>query len=183
MVNADNGNVINVFGKTAPQQPIAGYAGEQLPDTGSIRSYPCIRGLDIDISHASDELANTKSSECQHVPGEHTPQQPIAGYAGEQLPDTGSIRSGKNSNRGRAEQLNTNGQKGRINQFPAPRGYEQYEWEAPRVVEPGMGCTVNGYNFRIDLLRAYGNSVVEQTAELAFITLLQLHANNQPKKD
>jgi site-specific DNA-cytosine methylase len=32
-----------------------------------------------------------------------------------------------------------------------------------------------GYNFREDLLRALGNSVVEQTAELAFKTLLQKH--------
>jgi DNA (cytosine-5)-methyltransferase 1 len=34
---------------------------------------------------------------------------------------------------------------------------------------------VFGYNFREDLLRALGNSVVEQTAELAFIDLLQKH--------
>lgn len=43
------------------------------------------------------------------------------------------------------------------------------------AIEPGMGCTVDGYNFREDLLRAYGNSVVEQTAELAFRTLLDKH--------
>jgi hypothetical protein len=32
-----------------------------------------------------------------------------------------------------------------------------------------------GYNFREDILRALGNSVVEQTAELAFNTLLKKH--------
>ena len=52
--------------------------------------------------------------------------------------------------------------------WPAPQGSYQHEWEEPRTVEPGVGCTVNGYNFRNDLLRAYGNSVVEQTAEIAF---------------
>lgn len=40
----------------------------------------------------------------------------------------------------------------------------------------GYGLTafgrINGYNFREDLLRMAGNGVVEQTAELAFITLL-----------
>lgn len=62
--------------------------------------------------------------------------------------------------------------------FPMGQGYEQYEWEHPREVEPGLGSTVNGYNFREDLLRALGNSVVEQTAELAFIDLLQKHLKN-----
>jgi site-specific DNA-cytosine methylase len=59
--------------------------------------------------------------------------------------------------------------------FPARPGEQQYEWEEPRTIESGMGCTINGYNFREDLLRALGNSVVEQTAELAFIDLLQKH--------
>lgn len=60
-------------------------------------------------------------------------------------------------------------------QFPMGQGYEQYEWEEPRTVEPGLGCTVDGYRFREDLLRALGNSVVEQTAEIAFRTLLDKH--------
>lgn len=38
--------------------------------------------------------------------------------------------------------------------------------------------TIDGYNFREDLLRALGNSVVEQTAELAFKTLFQKHLSN-----
>jgi DNA (cytosine-5)-methyltransferase 1 len=62
--------------------------------------------------------------------------------------------------------------------FPMGQGYEQYEWEHPREVEPGLGCTVDGYNFREDLLRALGNSVVEQTAELAFIDLIGKHLKN-----
>lgn len=66
-----------------------------------------------------------------------------------------------------------------IDLYPAPQGYFQYSWEEPRAVKPGLGCTIDGYNFRIDLLRAFGNSVVEQTVELAFKTLLQKHLNNQ----
>lgn len=57
-------------------------------------------------------------------------------------------------------------------QWPARPGYEQYDWEEPRTIEPSMGSTINGYDFKEDLLRAFGNSVVEQTAELAFLTLL-----------
>lgn len=61
--------------------------------------------------------------------------------------------------------------------FPLGQGYEQHSWEAPRV-ESGLGSTIDGYNFREDLLRALGNSVVEQTAELAFIDLLKKHLKN-----
>lgn len=62
-----------------------------------------------------------------------------------------------------------------LDRWPSGPGRAQHEWEEPRIVEPGMGCTVNGYNFREDFLRALGNSVVEQTAELAFIDLLKKH--------
>lgn len=58
-------------------------------------------------------------------------------------------------------------------QWPAAPGQQQHHWEHPRTTKPGMGCTVNGYNFREDILRLLGNGVVEQTAELAFATLMQ----------
>lgn len=54
--------------------------------------------------------------------------------------------------------------------WPSNAGQDQYEWEAPRV-ESSVGFTVNGYNYREDLLRMAGNGVVEQTAQLAWITL------------
>lgn len=59
--------------------------------------------------------------------------------------------------------------------WPAGQGLYQYGWEEPRTIESGMGCTVNGYNFKEDLLRALGNSVVEQTAEIAWIDLMNKH--------
>ena len=62
-----------------------------------------------------------------------------------------------------------------FNGWPAGPGQKQYEWEEPRTVEPSLGGSVNGYNFREDFLRALGNSVVEQTAELAFIDLFKKH--------
>lgn len=61
------------------------------------------------------------------------------------------------------------------NQWPVGQGCFQYEWEEPRTVESGVGCTIDGYNFREDILRALGNSVVEQTAEIAFIDLMRKH--------
>lgn len=54
--------------------------------------------------------------------------------------------------------------------WPARPGEIQYEWEEPRT-KSRMGFTVNGYNFREDLLRMGGNGVVPEAAELAFITL------------
>jgi DNA (cytosine-5)-methyltransferase 1 len=57
--------------------------------------------------------------------------------------------------------------------WPAGQGRFQYEWEEPRTIESGMGCTIDGYDFREDLLRMYGNGVVAAVAELAFDSLLQ----------
>lgn len=62
--------------------------------------------------------------------------------------------------------------------WPAGQGYYQHDWEEPRTIKLGMGSTAHGYNFREDLLRALGNSVVEQSAELAFIELIKKHLKN-----
>lgn len=59
--------------------------------------------------------------------------------------------------------------------WPAGPGQLQYEWESPRTIESGLGCRINGYSFREDILRALGNSVVEQQAELAFRILYEKH--------
>jgi DNA (cytosine-5)-methyltransferase 1 len=59
--------------------------------------------------------------------------------------------------------------------WPAGPQEKQHPWEAKRTVKPGVGCTVNGYNFRTELLRQYGNGVVSQTAEIAFRELLNKH--------
>ncbi|MEQ1888345.1 MAG: DNA cytosine methyltransferase [Alphaproteobacteria bacterium] len=57
--------------------------------------------------------------------------------------------------------------------WPASPGQPQHPWEHPRTIEPGMGCTIDGYNHQDDILRALGNAVVEQSAELAFRTLIR----------
>lgn len=62
--------------------------------------------------------------------------------------------------------------------FPAGQGNFQYEWEESRTTQSSMEYTIDGYNFTEDLHRAIGNSVVEQTAELAFLTLLKKHIKN-----
>lgn len=56
--------------------------------------------------------------------------------------------------------------------WPARPGERQHEWEEPRTIKPGLGCTINGYNFKEDLLRMYGNGVVPDQAAFAFYTLL-----------
>lgn len=59
--------------------------------------------------------------------------------------------------------------------FAKMLGEEIWETTDARIAghfESSMGYAIDGYNYREDLLRAVGNSVVEQTAELAFITLL-----------
>jgi len=63
--------------------------------------------------------------------------------------------------------------------WPARPGQPQQAWESPRVIsraaESGMGLSIDGYSFREDLLRALGNSVVEQQAECAFRDLMIKH--------
>lgn len=55
--------------------------------------------------------------------------------------------------------------------WPAGQGEFQYGWEEPRTVEPKVGSTINGYNFRTDFIRALGNGVVPWTAAKAFYFL------------
>lgn len=75
---------------------------------------------------------------------------------------------------------NKSGSNGKTDIFPRERGVSQFHWEQPRTLnsKSGVGSTIDGYNFREDLLRAYGNSVVEQTAEIAFLDLLKKHLDN-----
>ena len=60
------------------------------------------------------------------------------------------------------------------NNWPSRPNEEQYEWEAPRVieVEPRLGGKSNGYSTRVDRLRALGNGVVPATVAKAFLTLI-----------
>lgn len=54
----------------------------------------------------------------------------------------------------------------------------QYPYEPPRTIKSRVEYSAYGYNFTGDLHRAIGNSVVEQTAEIAFIHLLKKHLKN-----
>lgn len=78
---------------------------------------------------------------------------------------------------GRIEELDT--------LWPAGPGCEQNPWEHPRTLdeatESEMGIAVDGHNFREDLLRLAGNGVVEQTAEIAVLDLLNKHINYQQR--
>lgn len=62
--------------------------------------------------------------------------------------------------------------------WPAGQGPEQYSYEPPRTIESRLEYNVAGYNAVGDLHRAIGNSVVRQTAAIAFINLLNKHIKN-----
>lgn len=83
---------------------------------------------------------------------------------------TGGVEKKDGANQ-RSETNGTN----TANRYPAGQGNFQYDWEEKRTIEPGLVCTIDGYNFREDLLRAIGNSVVADCAEIAFIDLLKKH--------
>lgn len=136
------------------------------------------------------EVANTEGngigglSECK--PGQERSEQikgvDITGSSEENMAISGSIRS----DTGFSEQVKWQKRESgiiinRSDKWPSRPGEAQHEWEEPRTVKSGMGSSANGYNFREDLLRAIGNSVVEQTAEVAFIDLLKKHYEARTK--
>ncbi len=60
--------------------------------------------------------------------------------------------------------------------------WEETDFRIQAEFELQLGTTIAGYQFREDLLRAAGNAVVEQTAELAFIDLLRKHKEDKMQK-
>lgn len=96
-------------------------------------------------------------------------RQRLEGYARHVERPAGQDSGG----RGQAGSVGTSGISHSL--FPARPNEEQFEWEESRVLESRVGITTDGYNFYRDLLHALGNSVVEQTAELAFRDLLRKH--------
>lgn len=106
-----------------------------------------------------------------------------------------------------AQEITCSTTTGSCNQWPAPRGCEQWEWEEPRTIrnttifanrhknriwevsefeksiqsgktESKLGKSINGNINRVDRLRLLGNGVVWQTAAKAYLTLSRkLNAN------
>tara|TARA_B100000378_G_scaffold236018_1_gene202716 strand:- start:21954 stop:22961 length:1008 start_codon:yes stop_codon:yes gene_type:complete len=114
------------------------------------------------------ELGNTQMPERKSSSGTRSGRSGFTDTGSKELANADGIRSRQSLQRTEPRKLNKNGIK-----WPAPRGHKQYEWEEPRTVKPGLGCTVNGYNFRTELLRQYGNGVVSQTASIAFKDLIE----------
>jgi site-specific DNA-cytosine methylase len=83
-----------------------------------------------------------------------------------------SSRSTQDQQLSKREGTISDSEPSRTQKWPTYPGRQQHDWEEPRTTKSGMGITINGYNFREDLLRAAGNGVVEQTAEFAFLDLL-----------
>ena len=78
--------------------------------------------------------------------------------------------------------------------WPARPGQEQYDWEEPRILlrrgtrkggaqsESSLGCTVDGFNARVDQLRLLGNGCVPQQVEFAFRYLMDKMFGSGGKK-
>jgi site-specific DNA-cytosine methylase len=126
----------------------------------------------------SSELGNSQGwDEQRERIGESRSQIPLRGYGSyEELADcSGSGLQGHSGDEyGEGRQPRGAGVPTAKSCVSRP-GEEQYDWEESRTIESGMGVSANGYNFREDFLRALGNSVYADTAEIAFLDLLQKH--------
>jgi len=122
----------------------------------------------------STNMANTGCiNERIESESERTPNN--AARCNQEMSDTSGngLQGSGNKRHGQRSPRLCSGEKNK--EWPASPGESQKHWEAPRTIEPGMGCTVDGYNFREDFLRALGNSVVEQSAAIAFADLMKKH--------
>jgi site-specific DNA-cytosine methylase len=153
------------------------------PDNESLDSsiggiLPEPSGAGVSMGNANDARLQRrlcgKCGECsgQWAVGSHGPCDPTGNMANANDERCEAQRDNKESFEEEHARASRNGS---FDRWPSGPGRAQQEWEEPRIIEPGMGCTVDGYNFREDFLRALGNSVVEQTAELAFIDLIRKH--------
>lgn len=101
----------------------------------------------------------------------------IADHAGDELGNAESDNERNERHGPRIEQGEAGGS-GTKRIISRP-GQPQQAWEHPRVIsrkaESAVGLSAHGYHFREDVLRALGNSVYEDTAELAFKDLIRKH--------
>lgn len=69
--------------------------------------------------------------------------------------------------------------------WPAPPGPHQHPWEAPRLIESGVGIATDGVSRRLagyrrrNGLKALGNAVVPQTVELIARAMIASHENGE----
>lgn len=140
-----------------PQGPDRERSGDELENSGEGVPNTIIEGQQTGNFHDAD------SPRSQAYAGPVC--QPVA------YPNVCRTQSGEPAGVGRVEELDED-------LWPAGPG-PQFDWEHPRTLtraaESEVGLTIAGYNFREDILRAAGNSVVEHQSEFAWVDLIRKH--------
>jgi len=179
-----------LHGRRNEEKYISDSPSTELANTRLLRQKEC-QEQTARTEQCSEELANTNNdgstapkdgqSDRQGDERNKTGQEQLLKYEGcssvrrdEELADTSNQRlqggelAGTFRLKGKATPQSATECCRYEHRFPAGQGIYQHEWEEPRTVESSVEYSINGYNFTEDLHRAIGNSVVEQTAELAF---------------
>ncbi|WP_299431534.1 DNA cytosine methyltransferase [uncultured Aquimarina sp.] len=129
----------------------------------------------IRFGETSKELGDTSISDGRFIRRSQSRKEKFNESCnnGKTLANTNNIRNGKGGEINKTNFINSI-----VEKWPSRPGQKQNHWEEPRTIKPGLGSTVNGYDFRTELLRQYGNGVVHQTATKAFDDLLNKHIKN-----
>jgi DNA (cytosine-5)-methyltransferase 1 len=142
--------------------------------------------------HASTtEQGSTGETISDNSKGENETSKSKRASGSRELADTESKRVQGHRTQGKQESEVHAGQEVSLrssqgNGWPARPKQKQYDWEEPRMLlrrgsrsssidsssEPSMGCTVDGFNSRVDELRLLGNGCVPQQVEFAFRYLM-----------
>lgn len=140
------------------------------------------------MEQGRDEVGNSNSPKCKGLQKRKEPEQSIFGQPGKTMADSQSKRLERfSNNNGKERREESNRRASEYCRVPiAPPGQFQYEWEHPRqntkeALKSALGLSIDGYDFRTDLLRSLGNGVDPWAAAKAWEVLYNKLNRNEKK--
>ncbi len=112
----------------------------EIAEAGYDARWCCLSAAEVGAPHKRDRWWLLAYAECPRLEGLGHPGKP-------EVSEFGNLRD---------------------HRFPSRPNAPQFDWEPPRCVESRMGRGPDGLSYRVDRIKALGNSVVPQAAREAF---------------